>query len=222
MSHPSKRPSFLKRHWLKMLLGVVALLVLLSALANYWIIHSTRNQLYADITLLPGNDIALVLGASSGSASHPNLYFRYRMEAAAQLFHAGKVKHLIVSGDNHREGYDEATDMRDALMKLGVPEQNITLDYAGFRTLDSVVRCWKIFGKRKITIVSQAFHNQRALFIANKYALDAVAYNAQDVPSQYRFKTRVREYLAKFKAVLDVYVFHTGPKFLGKPVDIAL
>lgn len=215
------RTMFRKRY--VRILFLILFLIMISMIAsNIWIVKRTKAQIYTDPDLIPANDVALLLGASKNALGGANLFFTYRVQAAATLFHAGKIRHIIVSGDNHRKDYDEATDMRDALMALGVPEEAITLDYAGFRTLDSVVRCQKVFGQKKITIISQEFHNQRALFIARYYDLDAVAFNAKDVPNQYALKTRIREYFAKFKAVLDLYVFHTGPKFLGEAIPIKL
>lgn len=115
-----------------------------------------------------------------------------------------------------KKEYDEATDMREALVAQGVPDSCITQDYAGFRTLDSMVRCLKVFGQNKITVISQQFHNQRAVFIGNYYDMEVVAFNAKDVPDAFSLKVRIREYFAKFKAVLDLYVLHKQPKFLGK------
>jgi SanA protein len=204
----------------KILLGAFVLtlgLILLIWISNTWVVSSTEEQLYSDSDSIPANDVALLLGASKTTRNGlPNLFFQYRMEAAARLYHAGKIKHIIVSGDNHKKEYDEATDMCDALISLGVPDSCITLDYAGFRTLDSMVRCLKVFGRKKITVISQEFHNQRAIFIGNYYDMECVAFNAKDVPSQYAVKTKLREYIAKFKAVLDLYVLQTKPKFLGK------
>jgi SanA protein len=203
--------------------GICLLLGLLLLVSNKWIISSTRSQIYSDVNLIPANDVGLLLGASKTSRwGGVNYFFKYRIDAAAALFKAGKIKHIIVSGDNHKKEYDEATDMRDALIEQGVPDSCITLDYAGFRTLDSMVRCLKIFGQKKVTVISQEFHNQRALFIGNYYGMDCVGFNAKDVPDQYSTKTRVREYFAKFKAVLDLYVFHKDPKFLGEKVEIRL
>ncbi len=190
---------------------------------NYWIIKSTRQQLFSEVNAIKKNDVAILLGASKKSRNgNENLFFKYRIAAAAELYKAGKIKHIIVSGDNHKKEYDEATDMRDALMLQGVPDSCITLDYAGFRTLDSMVRCLKVFGQKNVTIISQEFHNQRAVFISNYYGMDAVAFNAKDVPNQFSVKTRIREYFAKSKAVLDLYILHTNPKFLGDPVSIKL
>lgn len=191
--------------------------------ANYLVQSKASGCIFSNIDKLPKNDVALVLGANKKSRSgNTNLFFKYRMEAAAKLYKNGKVKHLLVSGDNHISTYDEATDMRDYLVSLGVPFSKITLDYAGFRTLDSVIRAQKIFGQSSFTIVSQKFHNERALFLATTNGINAVAFNAKDVPTKYSYKTYLREKIARVKALLDVYVLFTSPKFLGDPEPIIL
>jgi SanA protein len=190
-------------------------------ISNYWINSNTKAQLYANVNDIPPRKIALVLGTSKKSGTGTaNMYFTYRMLAAYELFKAKKVQYLLVSGDNHTTGYDEPSDMREALIRLGVPDSCIISDYAGFRTLDSVVRCNEVFGEDSITIVSQEFHNQRALFIANKNHVNAIGFNAQEVNKNYSLKTRVREYFARVKCVLDIYVLYTSPKFLGKKIKI--
>lgn len=181
------------------------------------VIYNTQRFIYADVKSIPANNVGLVLGTSSTLANgRGNLYFNYRIQAAAELYHAGKVKHLIVSGDNHIKSYNEPEEMKLALMALGVPESAITLDFAGFRTLDSVVRCKEIFGQNRFTVISQQFHNQRALFIAQHYGINAIAYNAKAITGRANLRTEIREPLARFKAVLDLYVLHKQPKFLGK------
>jgi len=188
---------------------------------NIWIIQRTKKQIYSDVSLIPENKVGLVLGTSKYfSNGHGNLFFKYRIAAAVELFKAKKIQHIIVSGDNHVEYYNEAADMKKALLEQGVPDSCITLDYAGFRTLDSVVRCKKVFGQDKFTIISQEFHNQRALFISNHYDIEAIAFNAQNVPEELSLSTTLREYFAKFKAVLDIYILHEEPKFLGEPVNV--
>lgn len=204
--------------------GVMLMIIAGIALfaSNYWVSSSTSEKIYADLESVPANDVGLVLGANKRSWGGINLYFANRIEAAVSLFKAGKIKHIIVSGDNHRKGYDEPTDMRDALIERGIPDSCITLDYAGFRTLDSMVRCKEVFGQEKVTVISQKFHNERAVFIAERYDIDAIAFNAKDVPSRYSLKTMVREYFARLKAVLDLYVLGTDPKFLGEKVEIKI
>jgi len=208
-----------------LLLGLAAFILIgiFSFGANEWVKKSTASVLYSRLEGIPANDVGLVLGAGKHtSRGNINLYFKYRLEAAAKLYHAGKIKHILVSGDNHKKAYDEATDMLDYLVSLGVPEEHITRDYAGFRTLDSVVRAKKVFGQDRITIISQPFHNERAIFIAQKNNMEVVAFNAQEVPGRYSRKTMMREYFAKCKAVMDLYLLQTQPKFLGEPLHIAV
>lgn len=183
--------------------------------------HSSSGRTYDTADAVPKRKAALVLGCTKILANgRPNLFFYFRIEAAAGLFRAGRVDYLIVSGDNSREGYDEPTDMRDALIAAGVPADHIYRDYAGFRTLDSVIRARDIFGQDSITIVSQRFHNERAIFIARGHGIDAVGYNAVNVPQYRGLKTKSREWLARVKTVLDVWVLGTRPKFSGPPVEL--
>ena len=209
------------RRFFKWLFFLLLFCFLSLVLCNSWINRSTASQLYTESSAIPARKVGLVLGASKNTIrGTDNMYFTYRIQAAYELYKTGKVQYLLLSGDNHTEGYDEPTDMRDALIRLGVPDSCIVLDYAGFRTLDSVVRCKEVFGEDSITIVSQAFHNQRALFIANKSGVHAIAFNAQEVNKNYSLKTRIREYFARVKCVLDIYILHTDPKFLGEKIKI--
>ena len=200
------------------LIGVGALGITIYG-SDYIVKRAATGKVFNKIIELPNNDVALVLGTKRLlSANYINNYYQYRINAAADLYLQGKVKHLLLSGDNSRKNYDEPSDMKADLIKLGVPENAITLDYAGFRTLDSVVRCKEIFGQEKFTIVSQPFHNERALFLAQQYDLDVVAYNAKTPFLKKRMI--IREYLARVKAVLDVFILRKEPKFLGKKEEI--
>jgi SanA protein len=193
---------------------VFALLVIVS---NVWIVNSTTSRVFADAGALPNHRVALVLGTSNKTVGGGvNPYFARRMETAAQLYQQGKIDHLILSGDNRSSKYyNEPLEMRKALIKLGVPATAITLDFAGLRTLDSVVRCKEIFGQKKITIITQPFHSYRAIFISRYYGIDAVAMVASEPNVSYSFNVRLREYFARTKAVLDLYVLKTSPRFMG-------
>lgn len=181
-------------------------------LSNWWVVYNTRDQIYFDMDELPANEYGLVLGTSKFvRTGKENLFFRYRMEATARLWKEGKVKYLILSGNNDSEYYNEPVDMKKALVKLDVPASVMTLDYAGFRTFDSVVRCKTVFKQNKITIISQNFHNTRALYIGNHEGMEAIAFSAQDVPDGYSLRTLIREYLARPYALLDVYLLHPEP-----------
>lgn len=181
--------------------------------ANFLIEYSTEKFLFSSIENIPPKECGLVLGSAKYGNDGINPYFVYRMHAAANLFKEGKVKKLIVSGDNHIKTYDETTDMAEYLIELGVPDECIIRDYAGFRTLDSVVRAKKVFNCKSLIIISQKFHNQRAVFIARQYDIDAVGYNAQDVASKNNL-THWREFAAKFATILDLFVLNRQPKFL--------
>ncbi len=189
---------------------------------NLWIELQTQDRLYSDVNTIPTKKIALLLGTVKRLRHGKiNSYFTYRIDAAVQLYKAGKVEHILASGSNHTMYYNEPIDMKKALIEKGIPAHAITLDYAGFRTLDSVVRCKEIFSQDSdIIIVSQPFHNKRALFISDFYNIQAIGFNAKDVPLRYDIKTPIREYLARFKAVLDLYILKTQPKFLGDKVKI--
>jgi SanA protein len=175
-------------------------------LCNIWIVLSTESRNYYSLEELPPNDVALVLGTSKSVArGKENLFFKYRMEAAALLYKEGKVKFLILSGNHDSVFYNEPADMKEALMRLGVPESVMMMDYAGYRTYDSIKRCKAVFNQEKFTIISQPTHNARALFLSQHLHLDAIAFAAKDVQTGY--KTYFREYLARPKAILDVYLF---------------
>jgi SanA protein len=209
--------------WRKLLVvGLVGMATMAAIVwvCNAWIVSVTKPRVYADLSAVPSRDVALVLGTRRTTADGrwSNPHFAHRIEAAAALYHAGKAKRLLVSGDNHVHGYDEPSDMRDALMAARVPAEAIGLDYAGFRTLDSVVRAKEVFGQTRLTVVSEPFHNYRALFICRRYGIDAVAFNAQPVSLRTSRWPAVREWLARVKVVLDLYVLRTQPKFLGAPV----
>jgi SanA protein len=184
---------------------------------NLAVTRSYSALLYDDINKLPKNRVGLVLGTSKYlKDGGENLFFKYRLQAAADLYMAGKIDHILVSGDNRAASYNEPREMRRELRKMGVPDSLIHLDFAGFRTFDSVIRCRDVFGQQQFTIISQKFHNERAIFIARKKNIDAIAFNAQDVDLQSGYKTKLREILARVAVMLDLYVFNTQPRFLGE------
>ena len=175
-----------------------------------------RSFCYSDIGSVPEMETALLLGAAKIAPSgNPNLYFSGRIEAAVKLFKAGKIRHILISGDNSRKDYDEPTDMKNALMEYGIPEYAVTLDFAGFRTLDSVVRAKTVFGKDKYIVITQVGHAERAVYIARKYGIDAIAFYAGE-PVQYTMlvkRNRRRERYARIAAWLDVNILCRKPTF---------
>ncbi|MFC0605994.1 SanA/YdcF family protein [Winogradskyella pulchriflava] len=200
----------------------IKIIVLLTILIGFgvfttyhWISFKTRNLVYYDVNSIPKNKVGLLLGTGKYAASgNINLFYKYRIDATIKLYKAGKIEYILVSGDNSRKDYDEPSDFKNDLIAKGIPEEKIFLDYAGFRTLDSVVRAKEIFGQTSLTFISQKFHNQRAIYIANHFGIEAVGFNARDV-----YKSHFREYLARSKASLDL-VFNVQPKFLGEKITI--
>ena len=187
----------------------------------HWTVAREGAHTFDTVAEVPRNRVGLVLGCSErGRDGRPNPFFQKRMAAAAALFHAGKVEYLLVSGDNHRVRCDEPSDMKEALQALGVPAERVVCDDAGFTTLDSVVRCKEVFRQSAVTIVSQQFHNERAIYLARAHGLEAIGFNAEAVSVQRGFRTYVREAASRLRAVWDVQVWGRKPKFLGAPVGI--
>jgi len=213
---------FLKKSLLT--LFILSLLLTFTLIASYfWIEIQTKERVYFDINKIPAKKVALLLGTAKYSKQGHgiiNLYFRYRIDAVVELYKAKKIQHIIASGDNRTKYYNEPINMQKSLIERGIPKKAITLDYAGFRTLDSIVRCQKVFSQNDIIVVSQPFHNKRAIFISDYYGMKTIGFNAKPVAFRFDMKTPIREYFARFKAVLDLYVLKTSPKFLGEKVQI--
>lgn len=181
---------------------------------------ATRNRLFSAVGQVPHRKVGLLLGTSKWLPDgRVNRYYQYRIEAALALYRAGKIDFILVSGDNSTSHYNEPESMRDDLVAAGVPAHRIYLDYAGFRTLDSIVRCKEVFGEQDVVIISQPFHNARALFLADEKGLRAIAFNARDVEGAGGAKTLLREKFARTKMALDLLV-GKEPKFYGPRVAI--
>ena len=188
--------------------------------ALHWSNQAVKNaaggKLYTDAEEIPHRKVGLVLGTSRELRNGwLNAFYLSRIEAAAELFAAGKVDCLLVSGDNSRKEYGEPSAMRADLIAAGVPEERVVCDYAGFRTLDSMVRAKEIFGVAELTVISQQFHDERAIYLARAYGVDAIGFVAA-MPEE-KWLTRPverREKLARLAAVLDVWLGRS-PRFLG-------
>jgi len=198
--------------------GIFLALLVFVVHCNYQVVSTSRGRTYDKLEDLPYNRVGIVLGTSKYIIGGGlNRYYENRMKAARDVFFRGKVDYLLVSGDNAFIEYNEPMRMKKSLIKLGIPAEKIYLDYAGFRTLDSVVRAKEVFGEEKFTVISQKFHNERAIYIGKKFGIDIVAYNAEN-PNKSRIKRR--EVLARVKAWLDTNILNTQPKFLGERVYI--
>ena len=179
-------------------------------------------DIYTSTKDVPQKKAALLLGtAKYMRGGGRNYFYTYRIRATVALWEAGKVKAIVVSGDNGTKRYDETTTMYNDLVKAGIPARYISKDYAGFRTLDSVVRAEAIFDLKDYIIISQKFHLERALFIAKAKGQKAIGFAAKDIPgTAAAYRMKAREYLARAKAFLDVYVLGTEPRFYGDKVKV--
>jgi len=202
-----------RRHFQKIaaivsLAGTVVLLSLI-VVCNVWIVTATKRDVFSDIPSLPANRDGLVLPTGKLMENgRINQHFIRRVDAAAALYRAGKVQRLILSGD---KAHDEPLELKRALLARGVPESALVLDNYGLRTLDSVVRARDVFRCGNLTIISERFHDFRALFLSRYYGIHAVAYAPPDLPFRWMIKSTLRESLARVKAVLDLYLLHTKP-----------
>ncbi len=206
--------------------GVRFLLVLILvfgavvAYANITAMWASRGRLFDDVSKVPQTTVGLLFGTTDRVNGNENPYFRYRIDAAVRVWKAGKLKTLIVSGDNRSRYYNEPEKMKQDLVERGIPANRIVCDYAGLRTFDSVVRAKEIFGVTSILVISQRFQNERAIYIARANGIEAQGFNAQDVESHLGLKTKVREIGARVKMWLDVNFLDTRPIHLGGKIKL--
>ncbi|SET43021.1 SanA/YdcF family protein [Thorsellia anophelis] len=205
-----------KLFYASMIFGLLSGLFLFSI--NYWVTSKTSAYIFTTIDEIPINQVGLVLGTSKYYRNgNLNQYYQARIDGAANLFFNNKVEYLLLSGDNRQINYNEPITMRKDLISRGIDKNNIILDYAGFRTLDSIVRAKKVFQRESFTIITQRFHCERALFIAMFEGVDAVCLAVED---PYSGPFHFREVLARVAAVIDLYLLGKEPYFLGPVISI--
>ena len=203
---------------------LAALLLLLSLLivviSNFTIEISAKGKTFNDPAVIPKNKVGLVLGTSRMLVEGGvNPYYAHRINATIKLYKAGKIEYVLVSGDNGSIYYNEPTTIKKDLVKRGIPGEKIFLDYAGFRTLDSMVRAKFIFGLDSVTVISQQFHNERAIYLAEKKGLMAIGFNAKGISGKQGIKVQFREYFARVKVFIDL-LLNTQPRFYGEKIEI--
>jgi SanA protein len=222
-SHQPVKPSvklLLWRWFRRLVSGAVVFLLLASlfvAYAHFAAVWAARGRIFTDVDALPHTRVGLVFGTTDRVSGRENLYFRHRIDAAVTVWKAGKIDTILVSGDNRSRFYNEPVKMRQALVRRGVPASRIVCDYAGLRTLDSVVRAKEIFGADPVLFISQRFQNERAIYLAEAHGIRGYGFNARDVRAQAGLKTKVREIGARVKMWLDVHLLKTRPRHLGEP-----
>ena len=170
-----------------------------------WVNRRSEPKLFDDVEAIDHNRVGLLLGTRPYLANgQRNRYYQYRIDAAVALYQAGKIEVILVSGDYHSAEYNEPDSMRLDLMARGIPAEAIVADYAGFRTLDSLLRCQQVFGVDEVTVISQPFHNRRSVVIAEHHGIEAIAYNARDVSRRDGVRVQLREKLARVKMLWDL------------------
>ena len=197
----------------KWLLNIAGTILFGILVLNVWLVSKTEGQVFiGSIDEVPANEVGLVLGTSHRLQNgDSNMFFFQRIDQTVKLYKAGKIKHILVSGDNSSRYYNEPAKMKSVLVSKGIPEKAISMDPHGYRTLDSVIRSLKVYGNNKITIITQDFHSYRALFIANFYGLDAVASVGSKLPLNISIKIELREIFARLITFWDLYVMQTQP-----------
>ena len=190
---------------------VFLLCIALLLLCNQLVVSNAEGRLYDSVNEVENTEVGLLLGTTPQTriGRRPNQFFKFRIDAAERLYKAGKIEKILVSGDaNSLDGVNEVECMRDSLVARGVPVNVIMLDGSGLRTLDSVVRAVEVFGVHSFVVISQRFHNERAIYLAEHLGLDIQrisGFNAADATSNMAILTYIREYLARVKMFMDIF-----------------
>ena len=197
--------------WTTCVMAFVCIVLML--ICNQIVVNNAKGKVFSDIDSIKYNKVGLLLGTTPQAriTKVKNYFFIYRIDAAEQLYKAGKIENILISGDeNSLDGINEPECMRDSLVARGVPASDIILDGKGYRTINSIINANKVFGLKSFTIISQEFHNERALYQAEHLGLDVEnlqAYNAKMPKSRRAFLTTIREYFARVKMFIDLMFF---------------
>jgi vancomycin permeability regulator SanA len=206
-------------HW-KLISGLVIVSVIATPIAlNLYVNNITKNSRYTEAVKIPPQPVAIVFGAGVYSDGTPSPMLADRVTAAVELYKLGRVKKILMTGDNSRENYDEVTTMQKFAVARGVPEKDITLDYAGFSTYESCYRAKKIFGVKNAVLVTQNFHLPRAVYTCRQFDIQALGLGTPDWESYSKLTVSwytFREQISIIKALWEVHVTHPKPTFLGE------
>lgn len=206
----------------KIISGIFALILLMGLIIfglDRFISFRTSPFIYEKLTDLPSRQVGVILGTSKYYRNGGiNQYYQNRIRGAINAYNSGKIRYLLVSGDNARHSYNEPRTMRKDLIAAGIDPADIVLDYAGFHTLDSIVRTRKVFDTDNFIIISQRFHCERALFIAFSQGISAKCYAVASPKDM--FSIRLREFAARMAALANIYILNKQPHFLGPTITI--
>ncbi|HSI44525.1 MAG TPA: ElyC/SanA/YdcF family protein [Methylotenera sp.] len=204
----------------KGIIGLFLIAMMAIIYANL-VVTSHKKSTYSELIKLPKETACLVLGTSKFlSNGNLNLFYQYRMDATVEAFTAGKCSKIVVSGDNRRNDYNEPEQMKQSLITMHVPSEVIFCDYAGARTLDSVLRFKHVFGQASGIVISQEFHNERAIYIGKNNGINLTGFNAKEVDAYNGFRTKFREVFSRVRAVADVQILHSKARHYGPSITI--
>ena len=198
--------------WTTCIMAFVCIVLML--ICNQIVVNNAEGKAFSDIDSIKHNRVGLLLGTTPQARFDriTNYFFIYRIDAAEELYKAGKIEQILISGDeNSLDGINEPECMRDSLVARGVPASDIILDGKGYRTINSVINANKVYGLKSFTIISQEFHNERAIYQAEHLGLNVEnlqAYNAKMPKSRRAFLTTIREYFARVKMFIDLITFN--------------
>jgi SanA protein len=194
--------------------------LLSTVFASYWVKRSADAYVYRTVEDVPRRRVAIVLGARVYRSGRVSTVLADRLEAAADLYRAGKVDKVLASGDHAGPDYDEVNPMYRWLLEHGVRDEDIFLDHAGLRTLDTMERAKRVFMVEDAIVCTNEFHLHRSVFLARRAGIDAVGLVSDRQTYQAPVRNAVREHFARSKAFLDGYVFRPEPAHLGDPIPI--
>lgn len=201
-----------------LLIGVLGLLA--GVLPAAWVYLANQDRIYTDPSRVPAMPVAVVFGAGLQGDGSPSWMLADRVDAAVGLFQAGKVSRILMTGDNSRAEYNEVAAMKERAVALGVPADQVNLDYAGFRTYDSCYRAKAVFGVERAVLVTQRYHLPRALYLARAFGIEAVGLAAgiDSYPRQDYYN--LREFAAQAVSWYEVHITRPLPRYLGDPADL--
>ena len=206
------------KHFTWIISIIAVLCIALTLICNQIVVNNAKGKAFSDIDSIKYNKVGLLLGTTPQARFDriTNYFFIYRIDAAEQLYKAGKIEKILISGDEDSlDDINEPECMRDSLVARGVPASAIILDGKGYRTICSVINANKVYGLKSFTIISQEFHNERAIYQAEHLGLDVEniqAYNAKDPKSRRAYLTTIREYFARVKMFMDLLCTENNEK----------
>ena len=213
-----KRKKFIKRAALFICFSAIMGIVIFLAI-QLFIVQSAKKYIIHDSSAAPVSDAVIVLGAMIYRSGAPSPILRDRLDYGYELYIQGKAKKILVSGDHGQSNYDEVNVMKNYLLGLGVPSEDIFMDHAGFNTYDSMYRAKSIFCVGSLLISTQEFHMSRAVYIARQLGIDAYGYPCEDKPIYSMGYLNRREALARLKAFWDTLI-KRAPQYLGDTMPI--